>query len=110
MFATALVYLYFDTSLVASYAIGVSIAGFILMGLDKSLAASGSLRAPEKVLFTLALIGGGVGVFLGMHVFRHKTQKIAFQCVLMLIFMAQFFVASKLGVELRNPAVEEHSE
>jgi uncharacterized membrane protein YsdA (DUF1294 family) len=100
--ATVLSYLYFDTSIVASYGLGVGIAGFFLMGLDKSLAVSNSLRVPEKVLFGLALLGGGVGILLGMHIFRHKTQKVAFQCVLMLIFMAQFFVASQLGIEFRN--------
>ncbi len=100
--ATALAYMYFDTSVVGSYGAGVSVAGFFLMGLDKSLAASGSLRVPEKVLFALALLGGGVGVFLGMHMFRHKTQKAAFQCMLILIFMAQFFIASQLGIEFRN--------
>jgi uncharacterized membrane protein YsdA (DUF1294 family) len=100
--ATMLAYLYFDTSVVGSYGIGVGVAGFFLMGLDKSLAGSSSLRVPEKVLFAVALLGGGGGVFFGMHMFRHKTKKVAFQCVLMLIFMAQFFVAAQLGVEFRN--------
>ncbi len=110
IFATILTFYFFDTTVLASYGIGVNVAGFILMGLDKSLAGGGALRAPERVLFALALLGGGVGVFLGMHVFRHKTRKVVFQCVLMLIFMAQFFVASRLGIELRNPSVRAHSE
>ncbi len=109
-FAGVMAYGYCGTSLVASYAIGVNVASLIVMGLDKSLSASGSLRVPEKVLFALAVLGGGVGILLGMHVFRHKTRKVAFQCFLMLIFMAQFFLASKLGIELRNSPLLEDVE
>jgi uncharacterized membrane protein YsdA (DUF1294 family) len=103
VFVAVMAYLFFDISALASYGIGISSAGFVIMGLDKSLAASNSLRAPEKVLFGIAALGGGAGILSGMHVFRHKTKKVAFQCVLMLIFLAQFFIASKLGIELRNP-------
>lgn len=95
-------YLYLTTSPLASYFVGISLGGFILMGLDKSLASSGSLRAPEKVLYGVALLGGGVGILLGMHAFRHKSKKLSFQCLLVLIFLAQFFIASQLGIELRN--------
>ncbi|MFO0416874.1 MAG: DUF1294 domain-containing protein [Pseudomonadota bacterium] len=102
LFATVAAYLFSDLSLLGAYGLGINFAAFVLMGLDKSLATSGSLRAPEKVLFSLAALGGGAGILLGMHTFRHKTKKVAFQCVLMLIFMAQFFIASKLGIELRG--------
>lgn len=110
LFITLLSYQYFNISIVASYGIGVSAAGFILMGLDKSLAVSGSMRAPEKILFALAALGGGPGILLGMHVFRHKTRKVAFQCILMLICMVQFFAASKLGIQFRNPPVHDSAQ
>ena len=32
-------------------------------------------RISEKALFTLVLLGGGVGGILGMYIFHHKTQK-----------------------------------
>ena len=39
-------------------------------------------RLPEKNLLLLALVGGGVGAWLGMELFRHKTQHRAFRiCV-----------------------------
>ena len=31
-------------------------------------------EAPERVLWAFALLGGGVGGFLGMRCFRHKTR------------------------------------
>ena len=48
------------------------------MGLDKFKAKKGYWRTPEKTIFTITLLGGGVGTVAGMYVFRHKTKKLAF--------------------------------
>lgn len=55
------------------------IIGFVLMGYDKWLSIrfaqkSRVKRIPEKVLLQMACLGG-VGVWLGMVVFHHKTRK-----------------------------------
>ena len=47
---------------------------FALMGLDKRKARREDWRIPERVLWAFALLGGGVGGFLGMRCFRHKTR------------------------------------
>jgi uncharacterized membrane protein YsdA (DUF1294 family) len=94
----------------AAYFLGINFGGFVLMGLDKSLAKSGSLRAPEKIIFGVAALGGAAGILLAMHFVRHKTQKAAFQAVLVLIIGAQVFLASKLGVQLRQSSIEESYE
>lgn len=52
----------------------MSLAAFAAFGLDKYKAKAGKWRIPERTLFLLALLGGGIGAFLGMRVFRHKTQ------------------------------------
>lgn len=44
------------------------------MGRDKYLARRNRWRIPEKWFFTLAFLGGALGAFLGMRVFRHKTK------------------------------------
>ena len=44
------------------------------MGLDKFKAKKGYWRTPEKTIFTITLLGGGVGTVAGMYVFRHKTK------------------------------------
>ncbi len=55
--------------------IGVmSLAAFVAFGLDKYKAKAGKWRIPERTLFLLALLGGGIGAFLGMKVFHHKTM------------------------------------
>lgn len=48
------------------------------MGRDKSLARRRQWRIPEAWFFTLALVGGGPGVWLGMQAFHHKTKHISF--------------------------------
>ena len=44
------------------------------MGADKARARRGLRRVPERTLFTLCLLGGGLGGVLGMKAFRHKTR------------------------------------
>lgn len=51
----------------------MSLAAFAAFGLDKYKAKTGKWRIRERTLFLLALLGGGIGAFLGMKVFRHKT-------------------------------------
>ena len=56
----------------------INIIGFLAMGVDKWKAKRGAWRIPEKTLFLLTVLGGGVGTISGMYTFRHKTQKVAF--------------------------------
>ena len=72
--------------------IGINAAGLIGMGLDKSLATSAAMRYPEVILYLVALLGGGPGILVGMHVFKHKSRKAAFQFVILLILVAQIAV------------------
>jgi uncharacterized membrane protein YsdA (DUF1294 family) len=56
----------------------VNIIGFALMGIDKRKARKNAFRVPEATLFAMAIIGGSLGSFLGMHLFRHKTKHLSF--------------------------------
>ena len=56
----------------------INIIGFFIMWLDKRKAIKGSWRIPEKTLFIITALGGGIGTIAGMYTFRHKTQKIQF--------------------------------
>lgn len=62
----------------AYYLAAVNILLCLLMGLDKLFAKLQRRRIPEKTLFLLAIIGGGLGGTLGMYSFRHKTKHTAF--------------------------------
>lgn len=60
------------------YFVIINIIGFFIMWLDKRKARKGSWRIPEKTLFLITALGGGLGTIAGMYTFRHKTQKIQF--------------------------------
>ncbi|MFN7694859.1 MAG: DUF1294 domain-containing protein [Burkholderiales bacterium] len=57
---------------------GLSMALFIIYGLDKWAARKGNKRVAERTLHALALAGGWPGALLGQQVFRHKTAKPSF--------------------------------
>ena len=52
----------------------MGIAAFALMGYDKNQAKKNGRRVPEKTLFLVTALFGGLGGVLGMSVFRHKTK------------------------------------
>ena len=51
---------------------------FALYGIDKSKAKNNKWRISEATLIACAFLMGGVGSFLGMRVFRHKTKHMKF--------------------------------
>lgn len=61
------------------YIIFINILAFFIYGLDKRRAIKKNWRISEQLLLTLALIGGGIGSFFGMHIFRHKTHRLKFK-------------------------------
>ena len=55
--------------------IAISLISFIYFGWDKMKARNDSdVRIPEVVLHILNLAGGFIGGFVGMQLFRHKTD------------------------------------
>ena len=52
----------------------MNLAAFALMGIDKAKAKAGAWRIPEKTLFLVTALFGGLGGTLGMTFFRHKTK------------------------------------
>lgn len=67
----------------------MSLALFVLMGVDKRRARRERWRVPEKTLFLLALLGGACGGWLGMRVFHHKTRHWYFAWGFSLLALAQ---------------------
>jgi uncharacterized membrane protein YsdA (DUF1294 family) len=68
----------FTTKNIIIYFLIINIIGFLAMYIDKQKAKKGKWRIPEKTLFTITALGGGIGTIAGMYTFRHKTQKVAF--------------------------------
>ncbi len=63
----------------------LSFITFFLFGLDKIKAIKKMRRIKETTLFLFSFLGGFVGSFLAMILFRHKIKKIKF--LLMYIFL-----------------------
>jgi uncharacterized membrane protein YsdA (DUF1294 family) len=62
------------------YYLGViNLLAFGLMGLDKNRAKVRKRRISERTLIMSAVIGGALGAWIGMKIFRHKTKHPSFQ-------------------------------
>lgn len=62
-----------------SFILSMSIWAFVAMGYDKRQAKRRGRRVAERNLWLLALLGGGIGAYVGMLVFRHKTLHTSFR-------------------------------
>lgn len=67
-----------------------NILTFILFGIDKYRAKKDLWRISEKTLLTSALLLGGIGGFLGMYKFRHKTKHTLFTVLVPLSAIVTF--------------------
>lgn len=56
----------------------VNLFTFILMRIDKGKAIKEQYRIPERTFFLLSILGGALGTYLGMKLFRHKTKHAKF--------------------------------
>lgn len=68
----------FSVKNIVIYLILINIIAFLAMYIDKRKAKKGKRRIPEKTLFILVGLGGGIGGILAMYLFRHKTKKTRF--------------------------------
>ena len=71
----------------------MNLLGVAIMGIDKSKAKRGAWRIPEKVLFLVSFLGGSIGTWAGMYLFRHKTKHWYFVVGMPLIVILHIVVA-----------------
>ncbi len=70
------------STLGAAYLLVMNLIGFLQMGIDKRRARRGRYRISERALIATAYLGAGIGSFLGMYFFHHKTKHIKFRIAL----------------------------
>lgn len=73
-------------------AIGLLIINIIAAAVtvaDKSRARRGARRVPERTLWTIAVCGGAVGMYVTMRLVRHKTKHRRFMWGLPLLIALQ---------------------
>ena len=79
----------------------ISFITFCMYGIDKWKAKHGSWRISEKALLLSAFFFGGIGAFLGMRIFHHKTKHWYFAVfvplfmILQLALIASVFILGK---------------
>jgi uncharacterized membrane protein YsdA (DUF1294 family) len=71
------------------YLLVINILAFVCYGLDKLKAKSNARRISERALLLLALVGGSVGAWLGMLVWRHKTKHAKFRFGVPILLLLQ---------------------
>lgn len=80
-------------TILLAYLIIVNIAGILVMAIDKRKAIKKEWRIPEKMLFFTSIIGGSLGTWAGMYMFRHKTKHWYFCLGMPLIFFIHVALA-----------------
>jgi uncharacterized membrane protein YsdA (DUF1294 family) len=75
------------------YLIIVNAVGLILMLVDKQKARKNQWRIREATLFLVAAIGGSIGTYAGMQLFRHKTKHPSFTIGIPVIIIIQILIA-----------------
>jgi uncharacterized membrane protein YsdA (DUF1294 family) len=71
------------------YLLVINILAFVCYGLDKLRAKRNARRISERALLLLALVGGSVGAWLGMLVWRHKTKHAKFRFGVPILLLLQ---------------------
>ena len=75
------------------YILAVNVLTFIVYGVDKWKARRGRWRVSEAMLLGLAALGGSVGAWLAMQLFRHKTQHKKFRYGVPMLFVLEVAAA-----------------
>lgn len=77
------------TQLGIAYVVFINLITVGLFWFDKWMARGRGWRIPEAMLWLSAALGGSPGALLAMHWFRHKTKKLSFQLVFVVILFLQ---------------------
>ena len=83
--------------IVLSYIIIINLIAFVLYGIDKKRAIRNEYRTRESVLLWIARLGGAIGSWLGIKLYRHKTKHTKFRIVVPL-WIVIWIVAIVLAV------------
>ncbi|MGH4052316.1 MAG: DUF1294 domain-containing protein [Clostridium sp.] len=77
------------------YFLIINLYGIFVMYSDKKKSRKGKWRTPENTLFTIAIVYGALGIFMGMRLFRHKTKHNKFVIGIPAILIVQILIFLK---------------
>ena len=85
------------------YLLTINLLAISIMGIDKQKAKAHAWRIPEKPLFLVSLLGGSLGTWCGMYLFRHKTKHWYFVIGMPLILFLQ--IAAIIYLTIKMPGL-----
>lgn len=83
--------------IIIPYLVVINLIAFALYGIDKKRAIRNEYRIRERALLWIARLGGAVGSWLGIKVFRHKTKHTKFRIIVplwMIIWIVAIVLAA----------------
>lgn len=83
-------------AIISGILLTLNLLTFIIYGIDKFKAKKAKWRIPESTLLLLAVIGGSIGAWLGLQVWRHKTQHKKFYIGIPVIMAVQMALSTYL--------------
>lgn len=75
-----------------TYLLIINVLAFALYGLDKYCAVRHKWRISERNLLLVAFVGGSLGAYAAMHIFRHKTKHRKFTVIVPLFIVLHIAV------------------
>lgn len=86
---------------ILSYLLIINLIAFVLYGVDKKRAIRNEFGIRERVLLWMARLGGGIGSWIGLKLFRHKTKHTKFRIIVplwaIIWIAAVVFAVIKIG-------------
>ncbi|CAH0238075.1 DUF1294 domain-containing protein [Roseomonas sp. CECT 9278] len=83
---------------VGCWLLGMNVLSMALFHHDKRMAEQRGWRISERMLLTVALLGGSPGALLARRRFRHKTRKQPFSAALHAVCLLQLVAVAWLAV------------
>jgi uncharacterized membrane protein YsdA (DUF1294 family) len=83
-------------AIISGILLTLNLLTFIIYGIDKFKAKKAKWRIPESTLLLLAVFGGSIGAWLGLQVWRHKTQHKKFYIGIPVIMAVQMALSTYL--------------
>ena len=88
-------------SIAIIYLLIINLTAFIMYFSDKTRAIKHRWRIPEATLLSIAALGGSLGAFAAMKVFRHKTKHPKFYITVPLLVIFHIAVIIYVFLKLR---------
>lgn len=88
-------------SIAIIYLLMINLTAFIMYFSDKTRAIKHRWRIPEATLLSIAALGGSLGAFAAMKVFRHKTKHPKFYITVPLLVIFHIVVIIYVFLKMR---------